>query len=74
MSRLPNLNAKKIIRALMRAGFEYNGQEGSHRYFWNPTSKRQTGVPIHSGDIKRSLMKEIIRQAGLSEDEFRKYL
>ncbi len=74
MSRLPNLNAKKIIRALKRAGFEDNGQEGSHCYFWNPLSKRQTGVPMHSGDVKRNLMKEIIQQAGLSEDEFRKFL
>lgn len=74
MSRLPNLNAKKIIRALKRAGFEDNGQEGSHRYFWNPISNRQTGVPMHSGDVKRNLMKEIIQQAGLSEDEFRKFL
>lgn len=74
MSRLPNLNARKIIRALKRAGFEDNGQEGSHRYFWNPLSKRQTGVPMHSGDVRRDLMKEIIQQAGLSENEFRKYL
>lgn len=74
MSRLPNLNARKIIRALKRAGFEDNGQEGSHRYFWNPISNRQTGVPMHSGDARRDLMKEIIRQAGLSEDEFRSFL
>lgn len=74
MSRLPNLNAKKIIRALKCAGFEENGQEGSHRYFWNPVTKLQTGVPMHGGDVKRNLMKEIIQQAGLSEDEFRKFL
>ena len=74
MSRFPNLNTAKIVRALKRAGFEDNGQKGSHRYFWNPISKLQTGVPMHSGDLSRSLMKEIIRQAGLSEDEFRKFL
>lgn len=74
MSRLPNLTATKIIRALKRAGFEDNGQKGSHRYFWNPHSSRQTGVPMHGGDLRRSLMKEIIRQAGLSEDEFRTFL
>lgn len=74
MNRLPNLNTVKIIRALKRAGFVYNGQKGSHRYFWNPLSRRQTGVPMHGGDVKRDLMKEIIQQAGLSEDEFRKFL
>ena len=74
MSRLPNLNAIKIIRALKHAGFVECEQKGSHRYFWSPTSRLLTGVPIHSGDVSRSLMKEIIRQAGLSEDEFRKFL
>jgi len=29
---------------------------------------------MHSGEINRSLMKLIIKQAGLSENEFRKYL
>jgi len=33
-----------------------------------------TSVPMHPGDLKRSLLKEIIRQAGLTEDQFRKYL
>lgn len=74
MSRLQNLNARKIIRALHRAGFISTGQKGSHRYFWNPVSQCTTAVPLHSGDLRRSLMKAIIRQAGLSEDEFRKYL
>ncbi len=74
MSRLPSLNATRIIRALKRAGFVENGQRGSHRYFWNEESKRETSVPMHSGDVRRGLMKEIIRQAGLAEDEFRKFL
>lgn len=74
MSRLPTLNATRIIRALKRAGFVENGQEGSHLYFWNEATKCETSVPMHSGDVRRSLMKAIIRQAGLSEDEFRKYL
>ena len=74
MSRLPNLNARKVIRALKRAGFVENGQEGSHLYFWNAASRLETSVPLHSGDLRRSLMKAIIRQAGLSEDEFRKFL
>ena len=74
MNRLPNLTATKIVRALERAGFVEVEQKGSHRTFINFTTGFGTTVSIHSGDIKRSLMKEIIRQAGLSEDEFRKYL
>jgi predicted RNA binding protein YcfA (HicA-like mRNA interferase family) len=29
---------------------------------------------MHGGDVKRGLMKQILKQAGLSEAEFRKLL
>jgi len=74
MSRLPNLTAAKIIRALKRAGFVQVAQKGSHRTFVNLKTRFGTTVRMHSGDVKRNLMKEIIQQAGLSEDEFRKFL
>ena len=74
MSRLPNLRPNKIIKALKRAGFVEIKQVGSHRFFWHPTKRLSTGVPIHPGDTARPLLKEIIQQAGLSEEEFRKLL
>ena len=74
MSRLPNLRPQKIIRALKKGGFIEVGQDGSHLVLWHPIKKLKTGVPIHSKDTARSLMKEIIQQAGLTEEEFRKLL
>ncbi len=68
------LSARKIIQALERAGFVDNGQKGSHLYFWHPAKKLTTCVPMHGGDLKRGLMKEILQQAGLTEEEFRKLL
>ncbi len=74
MSRLPNLRPQKIIKALKRAGFVEDKQLGSHLIFWHPIKHLRTGVPIHSKDTKRSLMKKILKQAGLTEEEFRKLL
>lgn len=74
MTRLPTVNARKVIAALKRAGFEETKQRGSHLYFWHPGRKLETGVPIHSGDLKRSLVRAIVQQAGLTEEEFRKLL
>ena len=74
MNRLPNLTALKIVRALKRAGFVEVEQKGSHLTFVNAATGCGTTVPVHSGDLSRSLMKEIIKQAGLSEDKFRKFL
>ena len=74
MSRLPNLTAAEMVRVLKRAGFVEHEQRGSYKIFKNSATGCRTVVSMHSGDIKRSLMKGIIRQAGLSEDEFRRYI
>ena len=74
MTRLPTLTARKIIKALDQAGFEIERQTGSHIILRNPISLRTTCVPLHGKDVKRSLMKEILRQAGLTEKEFQELL
>jgi predicted RNA binding protein YcfA (HicA-like mRNA interferase family) len=58
------------MRALERAGFEMQRQKGSHATLRHPLSRRTTVVPVHPGDVKRPLLKMIIAQAGLSEEEF----
>jgi hypothetical protein len=46
-----------------------------NRYYANAlTGKVVTCVPMHSGDIKRPLLKKIIQDVGLTEDEFRELL
>ncbi len=65
------IDAIRMIKALKRLGFIETGQKGSHVLLEHPVSKAQTSVPMHGGDLKRGLMKAILRQAGLSEDEFR---
>ncbi len=72
--RLPQVTAKKLIRALLRADFIQDHQTGSHIALYNPKTGKQTTVPFHSGDLNRPLLKAIIKQAGLTEDEFRKLL
>ena len=62
------------MAVLKRAGFKETKQRGSHLYFWHPIRLLETSVPIHHGDLKRSLVRAILQQAGLSEDEFRKLL
>ena len=59
------------MKALKRAGFIEVGQKGSHLLLEHIRDKRLTTVPIHGGDVKRGLMKAILKQAGISEKEFR---
>jgi predicted RNA binding protein YcfA (HicA-like mRNA interferase family) len=75
MGRLPSCTARDVDRALKRGGFVEVHQRGSHRYYASPcTGKIVTTVPMHPGDISRPLLKKIIRDAGLTEEEFRNLL
>ncbi len=70
MSRLPTVTPRQMVATLKRAGFVEHHQKGSHLYLWNPTTERMTTVSMHARDLKRGLMKKILTQAGLADDEF----
>jgi predicted RNA binding protein YcfA (HicA-like mRNA interferase family) len=72
MPRLPNLTAQKAIRAFEAAGFLATGQEGSHVRLEKGNIKLI--IPNHPGDLKCPLLKALIKQAGLTEAEFRELL
>jgi predicted RNA binding protein YcfA (HicA-like mRNA interferase family) len=69
--RLPALRPREVIRALERAGFFLHHSTGSHHYFKHPTKPgRIVTVPVHPGDLKRSVLASILKQAGLTTEEF----
>ena len=69
--RMPTLTARQVIRALERGGFVLVRVTGSHHLYEHPDRPdRIVPVPFHSGDLKRPLLKAIIKQAGMSEGEF----
>ena len=69
---LPAADARQVMRAPERAGFSIVRTSGSHHLFVHradPT--RRVTVPFHGNkDLPRGLLRAIIRQAGLSVDEF----
>ncbi|HNS01073.1 MAG TPA: type II toxin-antitoxin system HicA family toxin [Anaerolineae bacterium] len=71
MTRLPELTYREVISRLRRAGFVFDRQaKGSHEIWYNPTTRRRTTVPNHPGAIARGTLRAIIREAGLSVEEF----
>lgn len=70
MGRLPSLTPREVIAALKRAGFEQVRQHGSHVILLHQDG-RETVVPVHPGDIRRGTLSAILKQAKLSQDEFR---
>jgi predicted RNA binding protein YcfA (HicA-like mRNA interferase family) len=63
-----------MAAALKRAGFVEHHQKGSHLYLHHPARNLMTSVPIHGREMKRGTVHAILKQAGLSEDEFRELL
>ena len=76
MSRLPSLKAREVIRALERAGFVVVRIKGSHHILVHRDDPRRfTNVPAHaSRDLPRGTLTDIIKQAGLTIEEFRALL
>jgi len=72
MSRLPALNGRDVIRALEKAGFVVVRIKGSHHIMVHRDDRtRMTNVPVHpSSDLARGTLRDIIKQAGLTVDEF----
>jgi predicted RNA binding protein YcfA (HicA-like mRNA interferase family) len=55
MGKLPALTAKKVIRALKRAGFIEDRQKGSHMVLIHPDTKARTVVPFKRAGPLRNL-------------------
>ena len=70
--RLPSLNARRVIRALERAGFFVERSSGSHHFLVHRTDpRRRVTVAYHGArDIPRATLRNILRQAQLTVEEF----
>lgn len=67
---MASFKPKEVVSILKRLGFLQKRQAGSHLIMFHPTSQIIIPVPIHTKDIRKGLMKSIIKQAKSSEEEF----
>jgi predicted RNA binding protein YcfA (HicA-like mRNA interferase family) len=71
MGRLAGFKYREIIKKIKKSGFEFYRQAaGSHEIWYNPTTKRFTTIPNHSGDIPEGTLRAILKQADISIDTF----
>ena len=69
--RLPSLTARKLVRFLKKQGYIEVRQAGSHLTLYRERDRRTVTVPLHTGqDIGRGLLRQILRDAGFSVDDF----
>ena len=68
MARLPVLSGDEFARIVARIGFSLDRTEGSHMILIGPTGRRLS-VPKHR-ELGRGLLRALIRDAGLTRNEF----
>ncbi len=72
--RLHPVKAQKVIKALVKLGFEARHAKGSH-VFLKHSDGRTTTVPVHAGEeIDQRLLRKIAVDIGISTDEFMKLI
>ena len=72
MSKLSPAKPEEVIKALEKLGFKRIRQSGSHAAFYHPDG-RWTTVPIHKGKgIAKGTLRKILKDTGLSYEEYKK--
>ncbi len=72
--KLPSLTGSEIVKALKKGGFLMVRIRVSHHFMRHP-DRLATVVPVHAGEtIGPGLLSKILRDSGLSKDEFRELL
>ena len=74
MPRMPRISASEAIRALQRDGWQATSSVGSHMQLIHPTKTGKVTVPMHRGTLKPGTLASIMKQAGLTVDQFRDLL
>lgn len=71
---LKPIPADKLIKALAKVGFNPVRKRGSHLLMKNDEGKTIV-IPVHKGEVLgRGLPSKIIREAGLTREEFLRLL
>jgi predicted RNA binding protein YcfA (HicA-like mRNA interferase family) len=78
--KLPRVKASEVVRALERLGFQQVRQKGSHVILKKQILVEEAGeertlevgcvVPLHQKDVAVGTLNNILKQAGVSVEEF----
>ena len=71
MTGLPAMRPDEVISALRKVGCLVDHQTGSHVILYKK-GRLPITVPRHNRDLKKGTLHQIIRNAGLSTEEFLK--
>lgn len=69
MPKLVPISHRELARKLKRAGFELI-RTGRHPVYYSVLKDMTVPIPSHPGDVPKGTLRAIIREMGLSVEEF----
>jgi predicted RNA binding protein YcfA (HicA-like mRNA interferase family) len=70
LSKLPVVSGREVVKALAKIGYERDRQKGSHIVLRQATEPyRRLTVPDHD-EVSKGTLRSIIRETGLTVEEF----
>jgi predicted RNA binding protein YcfA (HicA-like mRNA interferase family) len=74
VSDLPRISGREIVKALKKIGYEQDRQRGSHIILRQTAlPHRRVTVPDHK-EVAKGTLRAIIREVGLTVDDFKALL
>lgn len=71
MGRLSGFKYRQVVKKLKGLGFKFDRQAaGSHEIWYNPKTNRYTTIPHHPRDLPEGTLREILKQAGVTTEQF----
>jgi len=68
MTKLPRISGRECVSALLKLGFQFKRQHGSHIILRRESPFAQVVVPDHS-ELDTGTLRSILRQASLSVEQ-----
>lgn len=72
--RLPRVSGKETVEAFLRTGYEIHRVRGSHYVLKNPHTGRRVVVPYHRKELAVKTLAYILKQAGMTPEDFAQLL
>ncbi len=73
MSKLPVVSGRELVRVLQKLGFQFDRQKGSHMMLFRENPPTTLSIPDHR-ELDRGTLRALLRQAGVTPDEFQRLL
>jgi predicted RNA binding protein YcfA (HicA-like mRNA interferase family) len=74
VSVLPRVSCREVVKALLKAGYEQDRQRGSHIILRQLTYPHRRIVVADHKEVAKGTLRSIIRETGLTVDEFKNLL